>query len=151
MADGFDYMSHHTDDLGYPNQYVVSDPAIVPLRDPLLAEITRLNTGWGGYIKEWASVAEWRNFDTVFFLPVPASQADVDALAEFLDMDSVEADPEPVGSSNDVRGLKPKYEAFCDGVGSLPEDLEPAYEWLCQRTDVQALCRKRGYNLPWMR
>ena len=50
-----EYMSHHTNE--FDEGLVVGDEdVVVPLRDPMLAEISRINRGWGMPVQHWDRV-----------------------------------------------------------------------------------------------
>ena len=139
------YHSHHTDEEGYPVPFTADSRIVVPLRDPIMAEISRLNRGSGQPIEHWARIADWRNLENVHFFRVPPTQADVDALAAFVGVEGVKVDTTPHNTRPDRLGLKVPYAA-----GEVPEELERQFKWLQSRTDVQALFRSQGYDLPWM-
>ncbi len=140
------YESHHTDIEGYPVPFEADGRIVVCVRDPILAEISRLNRqGSGQPVEHWARLADWRHLENVYWFRVPPDQSDVDGLAGFLGVESVEVDVTPRNQRPDAHGLKGPYSR-----GEVPDQLRRQFEWLQGRTDVQALFRGLGYELPWM-
>lgn len=148
-----EHTSHHTDDLGYPLSYVSEGtPIVVPHRDPMLAEISRVNRGSGLPVKEWSKVSPWadrRKYGHVHWFKVPPGTVDIANLAWFCDLDHIPRWGSAARNTwNDPDGLKQRY-----AKGDIDESLQPAFDWLRGAADVQDLFKWLGYNptdIPWM-
>lgn len=144
-----DYTSHHTDDLGFPHPYHATDKVVVPLRDPMLAECSRLEGHMGGLpVTEWLKVAEWYGHPNVWYFrvdgPTDMRGYQLNMLGLFLRADVPQTDWEPVGVTVN-NTLREKYEA-----GQIDSRLTPAWTFLRQSKEVYDLFHAHGYNLPWM-
>ena len=145
--DGVGYLSHHTYEFDGP-WLVLPETAriIVPLRDPMLAECSRINRGFGADISDWDHITP---LDAHFFRvqqPEGVSRADaVVGLAGFLGKPAPDVDWTPKNARPDRRNVKSAY-----ARGEITSELRPAWDWLRQSEPTKALFRAQGYNLPWM-
>lgn len=147
-ADG-DYMSHHTNEFwghGIANE----GKLIVPLRDPMLAEITRVRTGWGMPIEHWTLLGD---VDAHFLRvqpPGPWFSPPIETLllAAYLEREEW---PNVDWTPRNTRGPHLMKEAYSKGI--IPGNTRRAWDWLTQSEDaepVHHIFETHGYELPWM-
>lgn len=148
-----EYMSHHTNEFD-EGLTVGEEQVVVPLRDPMLAEISRINRGWGMPVHHWDRLLPLFDLpDTHAFrvqLPSGVTKADeLGRLAEFLDWQSdlphVDWTPRNARPGDPGR-LKWKYSR-----GEIDEKLRPAWSWLRGHPALAGVFRSHGYDLGWMR
>lgn len=133
---GEGYFSHHSYEL--PLQFG-DERIVVPLRDPMLAEISRINRGWPA-----ANISEW---DAVLGLGghyFRVDRPDYESLAGYVGADPVDGGP-PLNVRRDYHSFKPRY-----AEGEIDQLLTPALEWLKTSDPMKALFRAQGYDLLWM-
>jgi hypothetical protein len=139
-----DYTSHHTDDLGYPISYFTDSLVVVPVRDPMLCEISRVNRGSGLPVQHWSRLAHQMDRSSVHWFRIDGTRSEVERLAGFLGKETPDIDWRPRNEWNDVTGAKAMYKR-----GLVHEMVRPAWEWLQQSEEVSALFSHLGYELPW--
>lgn len=144
---GDDYLSHHTYEFDYP-WLVIPDDArvIVPLRDPMLAECSRVNRGQGAHVSGWEHILRLR--DPHFFrVPPPDSDtaSELARLAAYVGAEPPRVDWSPQNSRPDLTGVKSAYRR-----GEITPELAEAWDYLTHSEPLNALFRAQGYRLPWM-
>lgn len=146
---GVEHTSHHTDELTrIVPPFPLDDPIVVPIRDPMLAEISRVKRGSGLPVKEWAKITDWRFKANVHWFEVPAGPVQVAELAWFCGVKGFcfdDLDLEP-------KNIRPDHDGLLEGYleGDLDPRLTPAWEWLRSRDDVFQLFEYLGHFYPWM-
>lgn len=147
-----EYMSYHTNDLEAGLRVGDDERVVVPLRDPMLAEISRVNRGWGMPVSHWDLLLPVLERERTHVLRVQLPPGvlvadEVEALAEFLGRsvpDLVEWTPKNAQPGDPDR-LKWKYSR-----GKIDNRLRPAFDWLSDHPTLSGVFRSHGYDLEWM-
>lgn len=147
---GVEHTSHHTDefDLRAPIFDLNADKIVVPIRDPMLAEISRIKRGSGLPVQEWLKITDLAGRENVHWFEVPPTPTAIAELAYFFDVHSFSYDDLDLAPKN----VRPDHHDLLGGYlsGDLDEQLLHAYNWLRSTDEVYALFEYLGLWFPWM-